>query len=515
MSASWIWAGQRPPTVGGWCFHGVMESTTSSPIPGGPAGVLAAANRMVATVDEILWAAKAPEEIVDTVAACQTLRAHLAAVEAAALAEVEDRKIAKTHLAWSSTGDWYTHAAGTHPRTGRRTVRHAKLLVTDRSATRDALRDGLVSPEQAAVIVRRGRGAAHRPPPPPAGREDPARRGRTAARHRPRQGRPPPHPRRRPRRRRTQGREGPRPPGPRRPPGRFLAITEDGAGGVRLRGRGTVEDAATLKAALLPLTKPAPAGSARGRGVWGGGGRARPRRPDVGRHDPDLRARPGHPPAADAHGARPRVAVTLSLDALKGRVDWSPVTDDGTELSPATARRLACDADVIPVVLGTRSEVLDVGRAHRLVTPALWRALVCRDRHCAFPGCTRPPVMGHAHHLAHWADGGPTSLGNLVLLCGHHHRLIHSTPWQVRLNAGDGRPEFLPPPKPGGTTPHRSGSDNDPGGSRPVGGGSRAPTRRHRPRATPVALVAGSTPVRGGAVRVWVGAGTRVGRRRG
>ena len=151
----------------------------------------------------------------------------------------------------------------------------------------------------------------------------------------------------------------------------------------------------------------------------------------------------------DAHGARPRVAVTLTLDALKGKIDWSPVTDDGTELSPGTARRLACDADVIPVVLGTRSEVLDVGRAHRLITPALWRALVCRDRHCAFPGCTKPPVMGHAHHLAHWADGGATALGNLVLLCGHHHRTIHTTPWRVRLHPDDRRPEFLPPPRPG------------------------------------------------------------------
>ena len=112
----------------------------------------------------------------------------------------------------------------------------------------------------------------------------------------------------------------------------------------------------------------------------------------------------------DAHGARPRIAVTTSLDALKGAIDWSTVCDDGTELSPAAVRRLACDADIIPVALGTHGEVLDVGRAHRLVTPALWRALVCRDRHCAFPGCTRPPVMGHAHHLTHWADGGTTAL---------------------------------------------------------------------------------------------------------
>ncbi len=89
---------------------------------------------------------------------------------------------------------------------------------------------------------------------------------------------------------------------------------------------------------------------------------------------------------------------------------------------------MACDADLIPIALGTQGEVLDVGRTSRLVTPAIWRALVCRDRHCAFPGCTRPPVMGHAHHIVPWADHGATSLENLVLLCGHHHRTIHHPP---------------------------------------------------------------------------------------
>ncbi|WP_283247965.1 HNH endonuclease signature motif containing protein [Nocardioides coralli] len=73
--------------------------------------------------------------------------------------------------------------------------------------------------------------------------------------------------------------------------------------------------------------------------------------------------------------------------------------------------------------------------------------MVARDHHCAFPGCTRPPVMGHAHHIRHWADGGTTSLENLVLLCGHHHRTVHHTPWQVRLSPDDRQPEFLPPPR--------------------------------------------------------------------
>ena len=171
----------------------------------------------------------------------------------------------------------------------------------------------------------------------------------------------------------------------------------------------------------------------------------------------------------DCHGARPRVTVTTSLEVLQDKIDWatlrtttssSPdptrtggITDDGLELTPAVVRRLACDAEIIPVVLGTHGEVLDVGRTARLVTPAIWRALVCRDRHCTFPGCTRPPVMTHAHHLQHWAVGGETALSNLVLLCGHQNRVIHQTPWQVRLNPGDGRPEFLPPDKPGTPPP--------------------------------------------------------------
>jgi hypothetical protein len=106
---------------------------------------------------------------------------------------------------------------------------------------------------------------------------------------------------------------------------------------------------------------------------------------------------------------------------------------------------MACDADLIPGVLGADGALLDVGRAQRLVTAAIWIALVVRDQHCAFPGCRRPPVMCHAHHIQHWIDGGPTCLENMVLLCGAHHRIIHSTPWQVRLHQADRRPEFQAP----------------------------------------------------------------------
>ena len=107
-------------------------------------------------------------------------------------------------------------------------------------------------------------------------------------------------------------------------------------------------------------------------------------------------------------------------------------------------RRLACDAAILPAVLGSTGQTLDVGRQRRLITGPLRRALVLRDRGCAFPGCDRPPRWCDAHHIHHWADGGTTSLTNAVLLCGHHHRHLHHSDWTVRLG-GDGHPEFIPP----------------------------------------------------------------------
>ncbi|MGZ4581773.1 MAG: HNH endonuclease signature motif containing protein, partial [Nocardioidaceae bacterium] len=119
--------------------------------------------------------------------------------------------------------------------------------------------------------------------------------------------------------------------------------------------------------------------------------------------------------------------------------------DTGERLSVAAVRKLSCDADLIPAVLGSHGEVLDLGHTRRLVTFALFLALVIRDRHCSFPGCRRPPIMCDAHHIKHWADGGPTRLDNLALLCRAHHTVIHQTGWQIRINPHDQRPEFLPP----------------------------------------------------------------------
>jgi hypothetical protein len=82
------------------------------------------------------------------------------------------------------------------------------------------------------------------------------------------------------------------------------------------------------------------------------------------------------------------------------------------------ARRIACDADVWRVVLDpATSQPMDVGRTHRLVPAWMRKALHARDRGCRFPGCDTPAAWTDGHHLRHWADGGPTSLANLVLLC--------------------------------------------------------------------------------------------------
>jgi hypothetical protein len=142
-------------------------------------------------------------------------------------------------------------------------------------------------------------------------------------------------------------------------------------------------------------------------------------------------------------GERAHVMIAVSLQDLKSGVGRAILGDIGT-MSAAEARIHACDCKLIPAVLGGRSEPLDLGRQRRLVPPGIRNALYLRDRGCAFPGCHRPPRHCQGHHVRHWADGGPTELANLVLMCAHHHRLLHRSGWQVRI-AADGLPEFLPP----------------------------------------------------------------------
>ena len=146
----------------------------------------------------------------------------------------------------------------------------------------------------------------------------------------------------------------------------------------------------------------------------------------------------------ETRGERPHVVVTIGLETLQRNLGNAPGRlDTGAPISAAAARRLACDAGVIPLVLGTNSEPLDIGRASRIVPTGLRRALVARDQGCAFPGCDRPTGWCDAHHCKHWADGGRTALSNLVMLCARHHSIVHHDGWAVELVKG--LPRFTPP----------------------------------------------------------------------
>ncbi len=146
-------------------------------------------------------------------------------------------------------------------------------------------------------------------------------------------------------------------------------------------------------------------------------------------------------------GERPQVVVTVPLAVLAGRIGAGSLGFGGP-VNAEVARRIACDARVIPVVLGACGEPLDVGRASHSVPAAIRRAVIVRDRGCAFPGCSVPARWCEIHHIQHWADLGPTSLANCVLLCGRHHRLVHHSAWRITMASGV--PEFHPPPWIGG-----------------------------------------------------------------
>ena len=142
-------------------------------------------------------------------------------------------------------------------------------------------------------------------------------------------------------------------------------------------------------------------------------------------------------------GQRPHITVTIGLDELRRGVGTGCLNFGGP-VSAGMLRMLACDATIIPAVLGGASQVLDVGRSNRLFPPGIRRAIELRDRGCAFPGCDRPPGWTEAHHIIHWVNNGPSSLDNGCLLCSHHHSVIHRGHWEVWM-AADGLPEFLPP----------------------------------------------------------------------
>ena len=143
-------------------------------------------------------------------------------------------------------------------------------------------------------------------------------------------------------------------------------------------------------------------------------------------------------------GERPHLSITIDARAIQGMGEGTCELDHTGPIDPQTARQLACDASVMRVVMSGRSEPLDLGRRTPVVSPAMRRGVIVRDRRCRFPGCDRPHTWCDAHHVTHWASGGPTSLANLVLLCRRHHRMVHR-PRGFRLQLEGGRPVFRRP----------------------------------------------------------------------
>jgi hypothetical protein len=201
-------------------------------------------------------------------------------------------------------------------------------------------------------------------------------------------------------------------------------------GMLAISGQLDPEAGAVLSAALDPLTAPNPCDAGGGRDLRPADRRRAEALVEVCRR------------AAAAGGAAPattkaQVVVLIDHERLTDPVRGAGFTLAGEVLSPGTVRRLACDASIIPMVLGSQDEPLDVGRTKRLVTPAMLAALWVRDKRCTFPGCGRPPLWCEAHHVVHWADGGPTCLLNLALLCQYHHTYVHQRDLTASVTATD------------------------------------------------------------------------------
>jgi len=134
---------------------------------------------------------------------------------------------------------------------------------------------------------------------------------------------------------------------------------------------------------------------------------------------------------------------TLRKDGGSDSSEQRSEIEHGPALAAETARRIACDASVVELESDVDGNLLNIGRKTRTVPPSIRRALAHRDHGCRFPGCTQHRHVD-AHHIHHWIDGGATSAQNLVLLCRHHHRLVHEGGFKL-VRRDDGKLLFFTP----------------------------------------------------------------------
>jgi hypothetical protein len=142
-----------------------------------------------------------------------------------------------------------------------------------------------------------------------------------------------------------------------------------------------------------------------------------------------------HPGASN----KPHLVVTISDAQLRSELGVGSLPD-GTTLPASTVRRMACDAKIIPAVLGSNGLPLDIGRTTRTIPPQIRTALNLRDKGCRYPGCDRPPSHCDAHHVDEWGKGGKTALEDLVLQCRTHHIDYHKGRFKI---TRDGQGGFI------------------------------------------------------------------------
>jgi hypothetical protein len=144
-------------------------------------------------------------------------------------------------------------------------------------------------------------------------------------------------------------------------------------------------------------------------------------------------------------GTKVTMVVTCELETLRSKLGRASIFGVDQPISAATARRLAADAEIIPIVLGGKSEILDIGRAKRLFTAAQRIAMAIRDGGCTWPGCEAPAHWCEAAHAKNpWQHGGRTDLADGTLLCPFHHRRLDNDGWTFQIRGGI--PYFIPPP---------------------------------------------------------------------
>lgn len=205
---------------------------------------------------------------------------------------------------------------------------------------------------------------------------------------------------------------------------RYLKIATSPDGGISLSGYLDPVDGEVVRSALEPLARKDGADDRRVR---------------------DQRMADALVEAVTGAGIHTSIQVTASAETLAS-IAGCPAADlrYGLPVSAETLRQLACDCSITRVLLNSESQVIDVGRARRLPSAPMRRALEARDGGCRWPDCDRPAKWSAAHHLQHWAKQGPTDLDNLVLLCHRHHTLVHRGGWQVARSEG-GKLLTIPP----------------------------------------------------------------------